>query len=251
MPEAQQQTTSLNITEPIVNEADTNETLIKNQIAAPAQIKDDKPTRSYTFLSNSIFGFIIRTFQLIFAILVMGLAGESLNNYETTSAMIFMMFTAVLTIVYFLIITLISFVSGVVFIVGINLFWELILTIFWFAAFISVAAIYGDDDCNNTYASSYWGYVIHINGDACHSAKAAIAFGALNFALFLSSLIILLFTSFTTFTSSNHYYQTIGKNQIVLNRPLVAVTGMGSTIQSNDLEQNTVTSSPEFKDSKN
>lgn len=197
-----------------------------SELDTEKQVTVNRPFKTFKVFSNTIFGFIIRAAQFFVTILVLGLSGDSLNRYVTSGSMSYTLFSAVFTLIYLIIFTVLTFLTPSVLIIGVNLILELLITIFWFTAFISIAAIYGPDDCDYTFSSGWFYY--SINKNACQASKAAIAFAAVNFALFLVSLVSLFLTSFKNL-STDQLFQTNSVNGATLNKPLIAVTSVGGT----------------------
>ncbi len=185
-----------------------------------------KPFKSFKIISSTLFGFILRAAQWFVTILVLGLSAGSIDKYATSGSMSYTVFASVFTLLYLIVFTILSFVSPLNIIIGVNVILEILITIFWFTSFISIAAIYGPSDCNYHYSG--WYYIYYINKNACQASKAAIAFAAVNFALFLVSALALSLTSISNI-STDQLFQQNSISGASLNRPLIAVTSIGTS----------------------
>ncbi|CCH46722.1 putative membrane protein [Wickerhamomyces ciferrii] len=193
-----------------------------------------QPKSYQRILSNTIFGYIIRVSQFISTILVLALSGDSLNRYATSGSMGFTIFTAVFTLIYLIVFTVIMLVSPNILILGVNLLLELLITVFWFVSFIAIAAIYGPDECSATVGYGWYRYTYISN--SCKSSKAAIAFAAVNFVLFLISFVSLAITSFKIIPAQK-FWEINDRNGLKFNKPLLAVSSVGNSFGSNDIEK--------------
>lgn len=203
-----------------------------NQVEKPI-VTNSTPFKTFRFFSNTLFGIIIRAAQFLITIIVLGLAGNSVNKYVTGGSMGYTVFTAVISLLYLIIIGALTFFISNVLLIGVVLIWELLITIFWFTSFIAIAATHGSDNCK--YYVTYGYYYYGVDSSACKASKAAIAFAAINFVLFVISLLSLGFTSL-----SNIGINQLFNTKTTLNKPVMAVTSVDSvtTPTSNDLETN-------------
>ncbi|KAL1958354.1 hypothetical protein VTO42DRAFT_4671 [Malbranchea cinnamomea] len=122
--------------------------------------------------------FILRVVQALFALIVLGLTGHLVNvAWFTPSELGFNLFNSIWTffiVVPFLVLAPV-YAPALAHKYGL-LASEAITTIFWFAGFIAMAAELDDvGDCRGNNFCSEW--------------KAATAFGAFEFALFLGTVI--------------------------------------------------------------
>lgn len=131
----------------------------------------------------------IRSLQVIFTIINLGLIADVLNDYDSGGAAGFGMFVDVFTLVYFIVIFSLAFTKPELLIPGVLITIEAFITIIWFISFIVWGAHFGGVDCS--YYSFYFNEIIGVNSSACHVSKAVIAFGIFIFILFLFSTLII------------------------------------------------------------
>lgn len=161
------------------------------------------------FGTNKYVTWGLRALQLIFAIVTLALASRSLNKfYKSESRMRFNVFVSCMTIIYLVVLILVSFFSPSFLVIGAIFLTEVILCIFWLSAFIAVAALYSGFSCTRSttqyypYSSSYNDfdytgssyispYASSTKITGCRSAKASSAFAAFSFLLFLLTSLLL------------------------------------------------------------
>ncbi|KAK9241273.1 membrane-associating domain-containing protein [Lipomyces kononenkoae] len=137
---------------------------------------------------------ILRLAQLVIAIICLGLAAETVNSFTTDAGyLVFVSAWTLLALVY-----LVFAPSYWPAAVGHRLMpfgVEILTNVFWFTAFIVMASIYGPGSCSyyDDYYDGYyyyWGYYSNTK-TACEASKAAIAFAAVTWVLFvLTSLLM-------------------------------------------------------------
>jgi uncharacterized membrane protein len=145
------------------------------------------------FATNKFVTWGLRALQAIFAITTLGLAATSLNKFFLgEQRMRYTVFCASFTLLYLLGLFLVSFLAPSYLLGGALLIVEIMLTIFWLAAFIAVAARYSGFSCTFPVP----GQIAQISNTGCRSGKAVAAFAAISFLLFLLSSLLLLYNVF-------------------------------------------------------
>ena len=135
-----------------------------------------------SFSPSGLLALIVRGIQLVFSIIGLGVSAGAVHQYGSWDRGNFAVAASVISFVYLLVtIFAFQFISPLVSLVA-----EIILMIFWLAAFAAVADVFGSASCNYTVYS----YSFHSTG--CRLSKTFIAFGVLNWVLFLISLGLLI-----------------------------------------------------------
>ncbi|RLV83625.1 hypothetical protein JA9_004832 [Meyerozyma sp. JA9] len=136
----------------------------------------------YSFAPSGFLALIIRGIQLVFSIIGLGVSAGTVHQFGSWDRGNFAVAASVISFVYLLVtIFAFPFISPLVSLVA-----ESILMIFWLAAFAAVADVFGSASCSYTTYS----YTFHSTG--CRLSKTFIAFGVLNWVMFLVSLGLLI-----------------------------------------------------------
>ncbi|KAK9353856.1 membrane-associating domain-containing protein [Lipomyces doorenjongii] len=146
----------------------------------------------FSFRSLTVLHYL-RITQVVFAIICLGLAAETVSVYSNDAGyLIFVSAWTLLALAYIVFAPI--YWSGGVFHRLAPFGVELLTNVFWFTAFIVMASIYGPGSCSwydDDYYYYYPGYH-HPRGyhsgrykTACETSKAAIAFAAINWLLFM------------------------------------------------------------------
>lgn len=135
-----------------------------------------------SFAPSGILALIVRGIQLVFSIIGLGVSAGAIEKFGSWDRGNFAVAASVISFVY-LVVTIVAFqfISPLVSLVA-----EIILMILWLAAFAAMADVFGSTSCS--YAFYYTTY--HSTG--CRLSKTFIAFGVLNWVMFLLSLGLLI-----------------------------------------------------------
>lgn len=128
----------------------------------------------------------VRIAQFVFTVITLGLTGHMVDYYWSNSIADYGVATSVLSLVYLISIFFATWFAGAFFMAGPLLLCEILLLILWFAAFIALAAEYGDGSCR------VGGYFYP---RSCRTGQAAIAMAAISMALYAFSLALLVINS--------------------------------------------------------
>ncbi|KAK9346510.1 membrane-associating domain-containing protein [Lipomyces starkeyi] len=142
----------------------------------------------FSFRSLTVLHYL-RIAQVVLAIICLGLAAETVSVYSNDAG--YLIFVSVWTFL------------ALAYLVFAPIYWsrgvchrlapfgvELLTNVFWFTAFIVMAAIYGPGSCSwyHDYYPGYYNWYGYHSGryqTACETSKAAIAFAAVNWLLFI------------------------------------------------------------------
>ncbi|KAK9368738.1 membrane-associating domain-containing protein [Lipomyces kononenkoae] len=140
---------------------------------------------------------ILRIAQLVFTILCLGLAAETVNVYSNDAGYLVFVAAWTLLALAYLVFAPVYWTAAVFHRLA-PFFLELLTNVFWFTAFIVMASIYGPGSCGvydyggDYYYAYYYPYSYYGNyKTACESSKAAIAFAAVTWVLFVVTSVIM------------------------------------------------------------
>ncbi|KAK9389657.1 membrane-associating domain-containing protein [Lipomyces mesembrius] len=141
----------------------------------------------FSFRSLTVLHYL-RIAQVVLAIVCLGLAAETVSVYSNDAGyLIFVSVWTFLALAYIVFAPI--YLSAAVFHRLAPYGVELLTNVFWFTAFIVMAAIYGPGSCSWYHDYYYYYYPrSHHTGrykTACETSKAAIAFAAINWLLFI------------------------------------------------------------------
>lgn len=142
-----------------------------------------------TLITGRLFGLVIRGIQLLFSLIAMALAAAAVDKFLVSDSLRFMVATAVISLVYLIVVLSLALLTVNTLLSGVLLIVDALLTTFWFAAWIAVAATIGKYSCDGG-VNYGWGYYYY-DKNACGAGKASIAFGAVNWLLFLFTTIVI------------------------------------------------------------
>lgn len=129
----------------------------------------------------------IRLFQMVFAIVNVGLISDVIDRYESSSQASFTMFVSAFTLLYLIITFALSYTKSDIIVVGHFFIFEILLSTLWFIAMIVWGVEFGNDDCNHYIYEKYLDDSFPISTRSCQAAKAVIAFNIILFLLFSGS----------------------------------------------------------------
>lgn len=217
--------------------------------------------------SGGIFGKIgrfplltwgLRALQLLSSAVALALASRSLNKFFSSERrMRFTSFVGSLSLLYLIVLGLLSFFKPAWVMAGPVWIMETLLAILWLCSFIAIASRYSGFSCRRQSSSSYgsssgygssgsggygsgsgsgssgsgynyitypqYGGSSHVTG--CRSSKAAIAFAAFSFLLFALGSALLFFNvirRLLVHKRQNSFFQTGSQSGIRLNKPALA-----------------------------
>lgn len=144
-------------------------------------------------ISKQLISYIVRGTQLVFSIICLGTGAKLVNDGWTLSYAGLNVATAVLTIIYLPILFL-PLIYKFIPVMGLVVA-ELVLFVLWLSSFATIASAgYGSADCDISYVYSYWGYSVYDGySGACKAGKALLAFGILNWLLFIGTLLVTIY----------------------------------------------------------
>lgn len=161
--------------------------------------KPNKAVQLFNICSdNPIVTYGIRFWQWCFGVVTLGLAAYSLARfYRSDTRMRLTTFTSCLTLVYLVIVFVLSFCYNSALISGPLMIMELLLMLLWLCSFVSATARFANVSCVRKYDGSRTSE-LNINQYSsngrlrgCRTGKAACAFAAIMFLLFAISSFIL------------------------------------------------------------
>lgn len=216
--------------------------------------------------SGGIFGKIgrfplltwgLRALQMLSSIVALALASRSLHKFfNSERRMRFTSFVGSLSILYLIVLGLLSFFKPAWVMAGPVWIMETLLAILWLCAFIAIASRYSGFSCRRQSSSSYgsgssgygssgssgygsgsgssgsgynyitypqYGGSSHVTG--CRSSKAAIAFAGFSFLLFAIGSALLFFNvirRLMVHKRQNSLFQTGSQSGVRLNKPALA-----------------------------
>lgn len=134
-------------------------------------------------VSYSLVSLIVRITQFITIIISLGLSGRLVNFFSgyAIDKLNLSLATAVLLLFYFIGLAILSYWPQFINI-GIVFIFEVLFFILWLASFACLAEIYGSVSCDSLFVYT----------SICHVGKAALAFGVINWLLFMLSLGLLI-----------------------------------------------------------
>ncbi|KAK9375426.1 membrane-associating domain-containing protein [Lipomyces chichibuensis] len=153
----------------------------------------------FSFRSLTVLQYL-RIAQVVLAIVCLGLAAETVSVSSNDAG--YLIFVSVWTFLAlaFLVFAPIYWTRGIFHRLA-PLGVELLTNVFWFTAFIVMAAIYGPGSCSwyrdyndNNYYPRYYPYYSYRSSrykTACQTSKAAIAFAAINWLLFIFTTVLM------------------------------------------------------------
>jgi hypothetical protein len=175
-----------------VNSPDAHQEKFEGQPEGQGGTTKTKTGRFNDFGSKPWVTYGLRALQFIFAVTSLGLASTALNKFfEGDSRMRYVVFCGAFTIVYLFIVFLFGFFMKKMLMAGPLLIMEIVLTLLWLAAFIAAVARYAPLSCSTGFFLSN-GVFVSTGGAAigCRCGKAACAFAAFTFLLFLISTVL-------------------------------------------------------------
>ncbi|KAG7008057.1 hypothetical protein G7Y79_00007g021820 [Physcia stellaris] len=139
---------------------------------------------------------VIRAFQFLFAIIVVGLTGHiaSMANSASPSRINFMIFTAAWTLLVLIYLTLTPrFLTSLANVFAIFAL-DALTMLFWFAAFVALAVLYHDIDQLYGFVGDT-DRVVHACSASgakgvCQQIEASVVFGAFEWALFAATTVL-------------------------------------------------------------
>lgn len=189
----------------------------------------------------------LRILQFSISIIALALAAYSLNKFfNSERRMRYTAFVGSFSLIYLIILGILSFASPSFVMAGPVLIMEVLLAILWLCSFIALASRYSGFSCkrsNNRYRYASDGYESNGSVDSgynyirypyysgssyisgCRSGKAAIAFAAFSWLLFSISSILLLWNVFRRLARNkriNSMFQPGSKNGVRLDKPALA-----------------------------
>lgn len=147
-----------------------------SEIKPPSRVQ----AKPVGFCSSLATARVVRAYQFVITVIALALTARTSDFYEAPSEAAYAVAVSVFSLVYLIAIFFGTLFAGPYFMAGPMLLSETVMLIFWFSAFIAMAAFFGGDNC------SYFFYE-----NRCKEAKAAIAMCALCMALFAISLALL------------------------------------------------------------
>lgn len=179
--------------------------------------------------NNSIFGFIIRSLQVFFALLTWALAADGIANFTTSGGLVWLLIAGLISFIYVIVIVILSaFVPGAI-VPGAVFILEVFCALANFTGFIAAAAIIGSGSCDSTYLV---GWIVYgFDSSSCRASKAAVAFGAFNWALFTFTATIFLFYAVFTLGTTN-----VWKTGNSINKPCLVASTTTADVADGDEE---------------